>query len=116
MITKELGKIEHVSFGLGGYQDVCFGLTLSFAFGKTGNSQICEFISGGWDVTSMKCDKDCKWTEEDRNKNLSDMCRRISKILSDAKISEIYKLKGIPVEIEMEDNGLKSWRVLTEVL
>lgn len=117
MITKELGKIESVSFGHGGYQDVCFGLTLSFVFGKNGSSCLSKFISGGWDAETMECDSRCKWTEEDRNKHLSDMCRQISKLLKDAKVSDITKLKGIPVEVELEGGYMfKDFRILTEVL
>ena len=34
----------------------------------------------------------------------------------DAKVNSIDKLKGIPVEVTFEDNMLKEWRILTEVL
>ena len=42
--------------------------------------------------------------------------QKISKLLQIAKVKEIIKLKGKPVEIEFESNTLKSWRILTEVL
>jgi hypothetical protein len=45
MITKELGKIEKVSFGYGGYQDAQFGLNVQLSFGGCGT---CVFIDGGW--------------------------------------------------------------------
>ena len=42
--------------------------------------------------------------------------RYLSKLLNDAKVDSVDKLKGIPVEVTLEDNTLKEWRVLTEVL
>lgn len=113
MKTKELGKITEVSFGHGGYQDVCFGLNLSFLFGDSVTS---KFISGGWDPARMEWDSLASWTEKDRDKSLAKMCREVSKILHVAKVDDVSKLKGIPVEVEIEDNKLKSWRILSEVL
>ena len=42
--------------------------------------------------------------------------RKISKLLSQAKVSEIHELKGIPVEVEFEGMMMKDWRILEEVL
>jgi len=42
--------------------------------------------------------------------------RYLSKLLNDAKVDSVDKLKGIPVEVTLEDNTLKEWRVLIEVL
>ncbi len=45
-----------------------------------------------------------------------EIVRYISDLLDKAKVSDIYQLKGIPVEAEFEKNSLKNWRILTEVL
>jgi hypothetical protein len=42
--------------------------------------------------------------------------RFLSKLLKDAKVRSVDKLKGIPVEAIFDGNVLKEWRVLTEVL
>lgn len=113
MNEKRLGKISSVRFGHGGYQDACLGLDLSFE-SKSGWG-VSTWI-GGWDAEIIKCDKYCKWTEEDRSKEYADTMRKISKLLSQAKVSEIHELKGIPVEVEFEGMMMKDWRILEEVL
>jgi hypothetical protein len=42
--------------------------------------------------------------------------RYVSKLLKEAKVDSVDKLKGKPVEVTFEGNTLKSWRILTEVL
>ena len=42
--------------------------------------------------------------------------KNVSKYLKEAKVSSVDKLKGIPVEVTFENNTIKSWRILTEVL
>jgi hypothetical protein len=44
------------------------------------------------------------------------MVERIDKILTDAKVYSVDKLKGKPVELTFDGNMLKEWRILTEVL
>ena len=109
---KELGKICKVSFGLGGYQDCCLGLSLTFE-GKSWG--VGHFI-GAWDPESIKCDSYCKWTEKDRSEGLDDTMRKLSTILKKAKVDEVSKLFGIPVEVEFDGQLLKTWRILEEVL
>ncbi len=41
---------------------------------------------------------------------------RIIELLNQAKVDDVSKLKGKPVEIELDGNLLKSWRLLTEVI
>jgi hypothetical protein len=41
--------------------------------------------------------------------------RYISKLLSDAKVDDVMKLKGKPIEVTVEGNCVESWRILTEV-
>jgi hypothetical protein len=111
-IEKALGKISTIEFGLGGYQDACIGLSISF------DCKGCftgTFI-GGWDPAMVKCDKYTKWTEAQRGKQLELAVRKLSELLKQTGKKHVGQLRGTPVEITFEDNTLKDWRVLTEVL
>lgn len=111
METK-LGKIESVKFGHGGYQECMLGISVTLS----GESWGCGDFKGGWDAEQIKHTKHTQWSETDRDKNYSDTMRFISKLLKDAKVSSVDKLKGIPVEVKFDGNLLKEWRILTEVL
>ena len=108
-----LGKIRSVKFGLGGYQDVMFGLTLSFSFDR--NAEISDFM-GSWDPENIECTPGAKWTEADRDAKLVETCRFISKIMAEAKVDDVMDLVGKPVSITIENSSPKDWRILTEVL
>jgi hypothetical protein len=112
MITKELGKIDDVSFGYGGYQDAAFGLNVKLNFGGL---YVNDFISGGW-CEDIKVESNTKWTEEDRSLQRVEMVKKINKLLKDAKVYTIDQLKNKPVEVTSENMMLKDWRILTEVL
>ena len=112
MEVKELGKITNVSFGLCGYQDCCIGIKFTLEGKGWG---VCDEKSG-WDANLIKCTDRCKWTEEDRSESYNKIIRCISNLLRDAKVDDISKLKNIPVEVVFDNNTLKSWSILTEVL
>jgi hypothetical protein len=42
--------------------------------------------------------------------------RTISTLMHNAKVDDVMKLKGIPVEVAMDGNCFKGFRILTEVL
>jgi hypothetical protein len=111
-LRKELGKIKSISFGYCGYNDAMIGLkyTLEGKSWETGNSM------GGWDAELIKCDKHCKWTEADRDKDYAAVMRYVSKLLKQAKVTDISQLKGIPIEATFDVNCLEEWRILEEVL
>jgi hypothetical protein len=112
MEDKKLGKISHVSFGHGGYQDAQIGLSVTLS----GEGWGVQDFKGYWDAEIIECSKNCKWTEKDRDELYSGTMRALSKILKDAKVHSVAMLKDIPVEATFEGNTLKSWRILTEVL
>jgi len=112
MTTKELGKIEKVSFGYGGYQDAQFGLNVQLSFGGCGTY---VFINGGWSE-DIKVGKYTQWTERDRQIQRAEMVKKINKLLKDAKVYTIDQLKDKPVEVISENMAVKDWRILTEVL
>lgn len=109
----ELGKIKNVNFGNSvGYQNACFGISFTLGGDGWGVGSGME----AWDMYKIKCDKYAKWTEEDRSKQYDEIMRYISKLLHEAKVSEVYALKEIPIEATFDGNLLKSWRILTEVI
>ena len=112
MESKELGKIDTVSFGLGGYQGAMLGIHFSFSFKGAG----CCDSKDAWDAEKLKWSERCEWTEEDRSDAYDKIMRFVSKLLSDAKVESVSELKNIPVECTFENGTLKDWRILTEVL
>ena len=111
-MEKRLGKIESAHFGLGGYQGAMLGLhvTLGTSGWGVGDS------TANWDSEQIKCSEHAQWTEQDRDQWYSEIMRYVSKLLKDAKVDSVEKLKGKPVEVTFDGNTLKEWRILTEVL
>jgi hypothetical protein len=109
MVEKLLGKITKAEFGWGGYNDAMLGLTLSFASNSSGVS----FHRGDWGV---ECTEHCRWTEAERLNGLGKAIMYLGTILTNAKKQSVHQLVGTPVELTLEGNLLKDWRVLTEVL
>lgn len=110
---KELGKIQSVRFGHGGYQDAMIGLSLTFGGEGWG---VGAFINGGWDAATMKRSEHAKWTEAERTAQQAELVVKISELLKAAKVNDVSKLLNIPVECTFDGNMLKDWRILTEVL
>ena len=111
-MEKRLGKIEYVKFGIGGYNDSEIGLHLNFGGDGWGVSK----SHSTWDAQRVERSKHCKWTEDERSKTYSELVRLVSKLLKEAKVDSVDKLKGIPVEITFDGNMLSDWRILTEVI
>lgn len=110
-----LGKISRVKFGHVGYQDCMLGLELTFAWPGAGIG--CGALPGVfWDPYKLEHHKNARWTEEDRDKCFIKHMRYISRLLHEAKVDDVYKLKDIPVEIKIENNTFKDFRILKEVL
>ena len=112
-MEKMLGKIENVRFGYVGYQDMMFGLSLTFT-GKDGWG-VSATVANSWSL-DMDCPIHARWTEEDRDAGFAKTMRKINEIMKDAKVTDVHQLKGIPVEVTFEGKALKDWRILTEVL
>ena len=111
-MEKKLGKIESVKFGIGGYQDAMIGLHVTLGNKGWGVSD----SRSAWDAETITWSEHCKWTEAERNDTYAKLVRYVSKLLKDAKVDSVDKLKGIPVEVTFDGNLLKEWRILTEVL
>ena len=111
-MEKKLGKIENVYFGIGGYQDAEIGLHVTLS----SDSWVFNYSKSTWDSEIIKHTERCKWTESDRDLQHAKIVRFISKLLKEAKVNTVEKLKGIPIEATFEGKNLKEWRVLTEVI
>ena len=112
-IEKKLGKIKHVRFGHGGYQDACIGLSLTFS-GNDGWGT-GTFVPGGWQQ-SIEPTEHSEWAEEDRDKQRAECIKKIDELLTEAKVQCVTQLKDIPIEATFDGMMLKDWRILTEVL
>jgi hypothetical protein len=105
----KLGKITSIKFG------VCEGrLGLHVEFGGPFGGVGWRFTT--WDPTKIKKSKHAVWTEKERSKFHDELVRLISKFLDEAKVNSVEELKDTPVELVFDNNTLKSWRILTEVL
>ena len=111
MIEKKIGKINRVSFGWGGYQDVMIGISFTLSSDKDGWGT--SDFRGTW---GTEWTKTCKWTEQDRINLLGKMVMNLAGLLSKAKVQNITELKGTPVEVTFIDSKLKSWRILEEII
>lgn len=109
---KRLGKIEAVSFGIGGYQDAMIGLHITL----TGEGWGTCTTQSAWDAELIKHTKYCNWTEEERSEQYAEIVRYLSKLFKQAKVKDVQELKGILIEATFEGMSLKEWRVLTEVM
>lgn len=113
MESTKLGKIASASFGHGGYQEACLGITI----GLEGDSWGVGENKSVWDYNIIKRnEKYSKWSEKDRTKACADIMKYISNLLKEAKVHSIDDLVGIPVEVTFKSFKLENWRILTEVL
>lgn len=109
MAEKLLGKISDIRFGFIPDYPFLFGLDLTFKLSD--NSHI-----GTGGKYTVNISEACKWSEEERNTALIDMINQIIKVMKDAKITNISDLKNKPVEVTIDRNIFKDFRILTEVL
>lgn len=103
-----LGKLTNVTFGL---NDGRIGLFYTLSGASCSSSSNCC-----WDPEQVTVDNYTSWTEADRDKQLAEIMRKVSKLLAQAKVNDVSQLNGIPVEFTFENNMLSNWRILTEVL
>ena len=108
-MEKKLGKLCHVQFGWGGYQECQFGLTVTIE----GKGWGVGDFRGPWGTERSE---GCQWTEEDRRCDLADTALYVRDLLKAAQKMHVEELNGIPVEAIFEGNKLKEWRILSEVL
>ena len=105
----KLGKINNIRFGFGGYDDAMFGVSFELDGAGWG-------VNDFWGQWTSDPSPHAQWTKEDRMKDRSEMIDRLIELFNKAKVNNIDKLVGKPIEITFKDNWLKSWRILEEVL
>lgn len=109
MTGKILGKITSAEYGMVSDYPFLFGLQLYFQLGD-GTSVGCG------SRYTINISESCKWTAEERQYGITKSVDEIHKILKDAKVNHVSKLVGKPVEVTIESNTFKDFRILTEVL
>ena len=109
MTEKMLGKITHAEFGIDKDYPCLIGLQLSFSFGGSG-------VSDGGKYT-FNIDKSCRaWKVNERLQAITEHIEDIYDLLNAAKVHYVSELVGKPVEVTIEENMFKDFRILTEVL
>lgn len=103
MTTKELGKITFAEFGTVKDYPFLTGLQLCFKIGSGS-------VGDGGKYTINKRVKD------NREIAITKSVEKINQILKDAKVNYVSELVNKPVEVTMENNIFKDFRILTEVL
>ena len=108
MITKELGKITFAEFGT--VRDYPFLIGLQLGFRMDGSA----VMDGG--KYTVNISPECKWKKMNREATIIKSIEKVNRILEDAKANYVSELLNKPVEVTMEDNTFKDFRILTEVL
>ena len=109
MTKKILGKITCAEFGQIVDYPFLFGLQLYFSLGD-GTSIGCG------SRYTVNINEQCGWDKFDIQEALMTDIYELNKILNDAKVSHVSQLINKPVEVEIENNTFKDFRILTEVL
>lgn len=104
----QLGKLQKVKLGDGGYDDAMFGV--SFTIG--GDGWGVQDFWGMWQARSSSA----QYTQEKFEQSHADTYTKIRELMKSAKVRDFNDLVGIPVECTFDNGLLKGWRVLTEVL
>lgn len=108
MTTKELGKITFAEFGT--VRDYPFLIGLQLGFRMDGSA----VMDGG--KYTVNISPECKWKKMNREATIIKSIEKVNRILEDAKVNYVSELLNKPVEVTIEDNTFKDFRILTEVL
>ena len=103
-----LGKISSVEFGL---REGRFGLWLTLS-----GSWSVQTEYACWDPETNIPGEHHKWNNDDLDKEIASIMRKISELLNKAKVNNVNDLLNIPVEFTSKNNMLDTWRILEEVL
>ena len=109
-MTQELGKIN--SFELV-KEDGRLGVKVELV---TDGSGVIDSTLMAWSPSEIEVTEHTKWREIDRAEELSKIMYKIDELMHQAKVTNMKNMQNTPVEITLENNMLKSWRILKEVL
>jgi hypothetical protein len=107
--VKVLGKIRDIRIGYGGYDDAMFGVS----FWLDNEHGTCGDFWGGF---PMKCEGRSDKFKEGDMQILRDTFIKLNDYMDQAKVTDAMDLKGKPIEVELDNMKLVSWRILTEVI
>lgn len=109
MTGKILGKIDFAEYGTIRDYPFLIGLQLGFKLGDgTG------VMDGGSNTINIS--EECRWEESEREAAVTVSVERVYQILKDAKVNYVSQLINKPVEVTIDKNCFKDFRILTEVL
>lgn len=108
MIKKELGKIDFAEYGTIRDYPFLIGLQLGFSMGG------CGVMDGG--KYTVNISEECRWEKSERSDAVVFSIENVYRILNDANVNYVSQLVGKPVEVAMENNIFKDFRILKEVL
>ena len=109
MDGKILGKIDFAEYGTVRDYPFLIGLQLGFKLGDgTG------VMDGGSNTINIS--RECRWEESEREAAITVSVEKVHQILKDAKVNYVSELINKPVEVTVEKNCFKDFRILTEVL
>lgn len=107
-LKKLLGKISSAQFGTIPDCPYLMGLQLTFHFDGSG-------IGDGGRYTE-NISEHCLFTNTTRADAITAMIDKVADILKAANVNYVSELVNVPVEVTLEGNIFKSFRILTEVL
>ena len=115
--TKELGKIIFAEYGILKGLPNLIGLQLGFSIG-------CKKVDDGGKYTvnvGTECKREdfgteCKREDLNREETITESIEKVNQILKDAKVNYVSELLNKPVEVTIENNTFKDFRILTEIL
>ena len=109
MDGKILGKINFAEYGTVRDYPFLIGLQLGFKLGDGAG-----VMDGGSNTINIS--KECRWEESERKEAITVSVEKVYQILKDAKVNYVSQLVNKPVEVTIEKNCFKDFRILTEVL
>lgn len=109
MTGKILGKIDFAEYGTVRDYPFLIGLQLGF---KLGNGT--GVMDGGSNTINIS--KECRWEESEREAAVTVSVEKVYQVLEDAKVNYVSQLVNKPVEVTIDKNCFKDFRILTEVL
>ena len=110
MITgKNLGKITFAEYGTIKDYPFLIGLQLGFKLGD-GTSVMDDGSN------TVNISKEGRWEEAEREAAITVNIEKVYEILKDAKVNYVSELINKPVEVTIDKNCFKDFRILTEVL
>jgi len=107
---KLLGKISSAQFGMIPDHPYLMGLQLTFHFNGSGSG-----VGDGGRYTE-NISESCRFTNTTRAEAITAIVDKTAEILKAAKVHYVSELVNKPVEVTLDGNLFKSFRILTEVL